>query len=138
MYGQPITASNTPSSSRAAAVTAAWSNSAKVDFSMSRSPGKTNKRNDTHSLSISLSHSLPHARCVLHVHSIFATVLASLQDSRLPAIDQNTAIFFDRLLIDEGYGGFAFEDEGIRCAAQFTDPRKKVMVMGNHPDSPSK
>jgi ribulose-5-phosphate 4-epimerase/fuculose-1-phosphate aldolase len=75
---------------------------------------------------------VPHARCVMHVHSMFATVLASLADSRLPAIDQNTATFFDRVVVDEGYGGLAFDDEGTRCAALLTDPRKKVMVMGNH------
>ena len=80
----------------------------------------------------SLHRLVPHARCAMHVHSIFATVLASLADSRLPAIDQNTAIFFDRLVMDEDYGGFAFEEEGARCAALFADPRKKVMVMGNH------
>jgi ribulose-5-phosphate 4-epimerase/fuculose-1-phosphate aldolase len=75
---------------------------------------------------------VPHARCVMHVHSIFSTVLASLADSRLPAIDQNTAIFFNRVVVDEHYGGLAFEDEGTRCAAMLTDPLKKVMVMGNH------
>ena len=73
-----------------------------------------------------------HARCVMHVHSIYATVLASLQDSNLPPIDQNCAIFYDRIVIDEQYGGLAFEDEGERCAQLFTDPDKKVMVMGNH------
>lgn len=75
---------------------------------------------------------VPHARCAMHCHSIFATVLASLADSRLPPIDQNCATFYDRIVIDEGYGGLAFEDEGVRCAALFDDPRKKVMVMGNH------
>jgi ribulose-5-phosphate 4-epimerase/fuculose-1-phosphate aldolase len=74
----------------------------------------------------------PHARCAMHVHSIHATVLASLADSRLPPIDQNTAIFFNRTVIDENYGGLAFEEEGERCAAMFTDPKKKVMIMGNH------
>ncbi|QYK41841.1 MAG: class II aldolase/adducin family protein [Paracoccaceae bacterium] len=74
----------------------------------------------------------PHAVCVMHVHSIFATVLASLADSRLPPIDQNTATFFNRVVIDEGYGGLAFEDEGTRVASQLSDPAKKVMVMGNH------
>ncbi len=73
-----------------------------------------------------------HARCVMHVHSIFATVLASLADSRLPPIDQNCATFFNRYVIDDGYGGLAFEDEGARCAGLLTDPRKKVMIMGNH------
>ena len=73
-----------------------------------------------------------HARCAMHVHSIHATVLASLADSRLPPIDQNCATFFNRYVIDDGYGGLAFEEEGERCAALFVDPRKKVMIMGNH------
>ena len=74
----------------------------------------------------------PHARCVMHVHSIYATVLASLQDSRLPPIDQNSCTFYDRVVIDEDYGGLAFEDEGDRCAALLKDPKHKVMVMGSH------
>lgn len=74
----------------------------------------------------------PHARCAMHVHSIHATVLAALADSRLPPIDQNCATFFNRYVIDEHYGGLAFEDEGARCARLFSDPRKKVMIMGNH------
>ena len=75
---------------------------------------------------------VPHARCAMHVHSTFATVLASLRDSRLPPIDQNCATFFNRYVIDEAYGGLALEEEGERCAAQFTDPKQKVMIMGNH------
>jgi ribulose-5-phosphate 4-epimerase/fuculose-1-phosphate aldolase len=74
----------------------------------------------------------PHARCAMHVHSIHATVLAALADSRLPPIDQNCATFFDRIVFDNEYGGLAFEEEGVRCASLFTDPKKKVMVMGNH------
>ena len=74
----------------------------------------------------------PHARCVMHVHSIHATVLACLKDSRLPPIDQNCATFYNRYVIDEGYGGLAFEDEGERCATLLSDPKKKVMIMGNH------
>lgn len=75
---------------------------------------------------------VPQARCVMHVHSIHATVLASLADSRLPPIDQNSATFFNRQIVDEQYGGLAFEEEGERCASLFTDPKKKVMIMGNH------
>ncbi len=75
---------------------------------------------------------VPHARCAMHCHSIFATVLASLADSRLPPIDQNCCTFFNRYVIDDGYGGLAFEDEGERCARLFSDPAKKVMIMGNH------
>jgi len=74
----------------------------------------------------------PHARCVMHVHSIHATVLACLQDSSLPPIDQNTATFFNRYVIDEDFGGLAFEDEGARCAALLSDPKVKVMIMGHH------
>lgn len=74
----------------------------------------------------------PHARCAMHVHSIFATVLASLADSRLLPIDQNTAIFFNRYAIDEHYGGLAFEEEAQRCAELLSDPKKTVLIMGNH------
>ena len=74
----------------------------------------------------------PHARCAMHAHSIHATVLASLADSTLPPIDQNTATFYDRVVIDDAFGGLAFEAEGERCAALFSDPKKKVMIMGNH------
>jgi ribulose-5-phosphate 4-epimerase/fuculose-1-phosphate aldolase len=73
-----------------------------------------------------------HARCAMHVHSIHATVLASLADSNLPPIDQNCATFYNRYVIDDGYGGLAFEEEGVRCAGLLTDPKKKVMIMGNH------
>tara|TARA_B100001765_G_C19172437_1_gene192823 strand:- start:53 stop:493 length:441 start_codon:yes stop_codon:yes gene_type:complete len=68
----------------------------------------------------------------MHVHSIHATVLASLADSRLPAIDQNTAMFFGRHAVDDQYGGLAFEEEGARCAALLADPKVQVLVMGNH------
>jgi ribulose-5-phosphate 4-epimerase/fuculose-1-phosphate aldolase len=74
----------------------------------------------------------PHARCAMHVHSIHATVLATLADSHLPPIDQNCATFFNRYVIDDHYGGLAFEDEGERCAQLFNDPKQKVMIMGNH------
>jgi len=74
----------------------------------------------------------PHARCVLHTHSIFSTVLACLEDPRLPAIDQNTAQFHNRVVLDTEFGGMAFNDEGERCATMLNDPNKKVMLMGNH------
>ena len=73
-----------------------------------------------------------HARCVMHVHSNYATVLATLADSRLPPIDQNASMFYNRYVIDEAYGGLALEDEGERCARLLHDPKKRVMIMGNH------
>ncbi|KAA3630001.1 MAG: hypothetical protein DWQ08_06550 [Proteobacteria bacterium] len=74
----------------------------------------------------------PHARCLMHVHPVYSTVLASLADSSLPPIDQNTATFFGRYVVDEAFGGLAFESEGERCAALLTDPDTAIMIMGNH------
>ncbi|WP_291728428.1 class II aldolase and adducin N-terminal domain-containing protein [Leisingera sp. F5] len=74
----------------------------------------------------------PHARCVMHVHSIHATVLACLADSTLPPIDQNTATFYNRYVVDNDFGGLAFDDEGARCASMLADPKVKTMIMGNH------
>ncbi|MGB3316447.1 MAG: class II aldolase and adducin N-terminal domain-containing protein [Albidovulum sp.] len=80
----------------------------------------------------SIHRACPHARCVMHVHSIHATVLASLADSTLPPIDQNSAMFFNRHVVDGHFGGMAFGDEGARCAAMLTDPKVCTMIMGNH------
>ncbi len=80
----------------------------------------------------SIHRNCPHARCLIHVHPIYSTVLASLADSNLQPIDQNTALFFQRYVIDEGYGGMAFDKEGERCATLLTNPEKKVLIMGNH------
>lgn len=80
----------------------------------------------------SLHRHCPHARCAMHVHSTHATVLASLENSNILPIDQNTAAFYNRYVIDNNYGGLAFEKEGERCAKLFQDPKVKVMIMGNH------
>ncbi|MEJ5216657.1 class II aldolase and adducin N-terminal domain-containing protein [Cognatishimia sp. D5M38] len=80
----------------------------------------------------SIHRACPHARCVMHVHSIHATVLACLADSTLPPIDQNCAAFFNRYVVDDQYAGLAFEEEGTRCAAMLSDPKIKTMIMGNH------
>lgn len=74
----------------------------------------------------------PHAPCVMHVHSPFATVLATLQDARLPPLDQNACMFHNRHVVDEAYGGMALGDEAARCVAHLSDPRTIAMVMGNH------
>lgn len=80
----------------------------------------------------SIHRACPHARCLMHVHSIHATVLAALADSTLPPIDQNTAMFFGRHVVDDHYGGMAFGDEGARCAELLQDPKIGTMIMGNH------
>jgi ribulose-5-phosphate 4-epimerase/fuculose-1-phosphate aldolase len=41
-------------------------------------------------------------------------------------------MFHNRLVVDDHYGGMAFEEEGARCATLLADPKTIVMVMGNH------
>jgi len=74
---------------------------------------------------------LPQARCVLHVHPPYSTALSTLADPRLIAIDQTTARFFNRVAIDQHYGGIADQrEEGERLARALGD--KSRMIMGNH------
>ncbi len=73
---------------------------------------------------------VPQARCLMHVHSRYATVLASLADSSLPPIDQNTMRFYGRIAVDEGYDGMGMGDEAERVALLIGD--KPILVMGNH------
>ena len=80
----------------------------------------------------SIHRGCPHARCIMHVHSTYATVLACLEDASLPPIDQNSAMYFNRTVVDTEYAGLALESEGERCAAMLQDPSIQVMVMGNH------
>lgn len=75
---------------------------------------------------------LAHARCAMHVHSVHATVLACLEDSLLPPLDQNAAMFFGRQVVDRDYGGLAFEEEAERVCRLLADPARQVLVMGNH------
>jgi ribulose-5-phosphate 4-epimerase/fuculose-1-phosphate aldolase len=74
---------------------------------------------------------LPHARCILHLHPTYATVIASLANPEIKAIDQNTARFYNRVAVDMSYGGMAnTDDEGNRLAALLGN--KSIMMMGNH------
>jgi ribulose-5-phosphate 4-epimerase/fuculose-1-phosphate aldolase len=74
---------------------------------------------------------LPQARCVLHLHPPYGTVLASLADPRLLPIDQNTARFFNRVAIDRHYSGIADQHaEGERLARALGDQR--CLIMCNH------
>ena len=50
----------------------------------------------------------------------------------MPPVDQNTATFCNRYGMDDAFGGLAFENEGERWASMLGDPKKKVMIMGNH------
>ena len=73
---------------------------------------------------------VPQARCLLHVHSRYATVLASLDTAGLPAIDQNTMRYFNRVSTDTGFDGMGLGDEAERLTTTLGNNR--VLVMGNH------
>lgn len=75
--------------------------------------------------------SVPHARCVLHLHPAYATALATLADPEIKAIDQNTARFYERVSYDLGYEGMATSlEEGRRLAGLLGN--KSTLMMGNH------
>jgi ribulose-5-phosphate 4-epimerase/fuculose-1-phosphate aldolase len=75
---------------------------------------------------------LPGARCVMHLHSKYATALACLKDSTLYPIDMNTMRFFGRVSLDEHFAGMALsDDEGDRVAS-LMGAGKSVLLMANH------
>lgn len=74
---------------------------------------------------------LPHARAVLHLHPVYTTAVACLAKPHVPPIDQNSARYFNRIAVDEMYGGMAdSEAEGARLAGLLGDKRR--LLMGNH------
>lgn len=73
----------------------------------------------------------PQIRCVLHVHSHYATALSVLQDCVLPPIDQTSMRFFRRMTVDEGFDGMGLGDEAERVA-RAADPDKPILVLANH------
>jgi ribulose-5-phosphate 4-epimerase/fuculose-1-phosphate aldolase len=73
---------------------------------------------------------VPQARCILHVHSKYATVLASIEQDGLPPIDQNTMRYFRRVSTDCGFDGMGLGDEAERLTT--TLGKNRVVVMGNH------
>ena len=74
---------------------------------------------------------LPHARCILHTHSPYATALSALADPEIKPVDQNCARFYNRVAIDLEYGGIADDKaEGERLARALGN--RSRMMMGNH------
>mgnify|MGYP001169076430 CR=1 FL=1 len=78
----------------------------------------------------SIHRNVPHAKCILHVHSKYATALAALDDPTLPPIDQNTMRFFNRVGVYRDFGGMGFEEEAKKMASKIGN--KKVLLMSNH------
>jgi len=74
---------------------------------------------------------LPRARCILHLHTPYATAIATLADPEIKPIDQTTARYFNRVAYDMDYGGIADSTaEGDRLAAALGN--QSTMLMGQH------
>jgi len=73
---------------------------------------------------------VPQARCILHVHPKYATVLASIEAEGIPPIDQNTMRYFNRVSTDDGFDGMGLGDEAERLTTTLGNNR--VLLMGNH------
>jgi ribulose-5-phosphate 4-epimerase/fuculose-1-phosphate aldolase len=73
----------------------------------------------------------PHIRVAIHLHPIYATTIATLKDPTIKPIDQNTARYFNRVAVDDTYGGLAdTESEGARLIGLLGN--KSRLMMGNH------
>lgn len=83
------------------------------------------------SIHSAIHRNLPHARVALHLHPPYATTLACLKDPTIKPLEQVTARFYNRLAIDNSFGGIATdESEGDRIAS--TIGNHNAVMMGNH------
>ena len=73
---------------------------------------------------------VPHARCILHVHSKYATALSTLKDPVLKPIDQNTMRFFNRVSTFNDFGGLGFEEESNKMASAIGN--NSLLLLANH------
>ena len=72
----------------------------------------------------------PKARCIVHLHSHYATALSTLKNPTLPPIDQTSCRFFNRVAVDLGFDGMGLDNEAERLSALLGDNR--IVLMGNH------
>lgn len=77
-----------------------------------------------------LHRNVPQARCVMHLHSKYATVLACLEDPVMPPIDQNSMRFYNRVAIDDGYDGMGLGEEAERIGSRIGN--HAILLMGQH------
>ena len=72
----------------------------------------------------------PHAKCIFHAHSKYATALSTLKDPTLKPIDQNTMIFYNKVAVYNEFGGLGFKEESIKMANALGN--KQHMILANH------
>jgi ribulose-5-phosphate 4-epimerase/fuculose-1-phosphate aldolase len=75
---------------------------------------------------------VPHAQCIMHLHSRYATALGCLQDSTLYPIDINAARFFGRVAVDTQFAGMALSSDEAQRQAHLLVEGKSVLLMANH------
>ena len=73
---------------------------------------------------------VPNAKCILHVHSKYATALSCLKDPTLPPIDQNTMRFYNRVAVYDDFGGLGFEEESKKMANSIGN--HNILLLANH------
>ncbi len=79
-----------------------------------------------------LHKSVPHARCVMHLHCRYSTALGCLEDNTLYPIDINAARFFGRVAVDASFSGMALSSSEAERQAQLLGSGKCVLLMANH------
>lgn len=75
---------------------------------------------------------VPHARCIMHLHSKYATALGCLQDNTLHPIDINAARFYGRVAVDPQFEGMALSSDEAARQARLMVEGKSVLLMANH------
>ena len=73
---------------------------------------------------------IPNAKCILHVHSKYATALSCLKDPALPPIDQNTMRFYNRVAFYNEFEGLGFEEESEKMANSIGN--HNILLLANH------
>lgn len=77
-----------------------------------------------------LHRACPQARCIMHLHSKYATALACLESPAMPPIDQNTMRFHERVGYDDGFDGMGLGEEAERLARALGN--HSLLLMGQH------
>ena len=103
-----------------------------LDLNVDTNPNKFGIKLDKTAWGIhgAIHRNVPHAKCVMHVHSKYATALSALKDPTLPPIDQNSMRFFNRVAVFNDFGGLGFEEESNKMAASIGNHH--TMLLANH------
>jgi len=79
----------------------------------------------------SIHRNCPHATCILHAHTRFATALSMLDGVRVEPAVQGALKFYGQIAYDDVFGGLVLDsDEGDRSAAALRD--RRILFMANH------